>query len=422
MSTIPNFDFVPIELAELPINFISNCEIYSGKTKDLHEEQESEFALLCGNQTITSALISRLKQTVFPHTKVYIKREAVITFFFNRGHFLGYSKEDVESIRRGETPWEIKSEPLKVPQFFEHIAKGSGTTVHSNVGNAVRDSKFQKTVERYDKTKSAAVSLLENTKKTGRVDHEHSLKIVGDVQKQVNETDSSLIIQTINRIRSVDEYLHTHSLNVAYLNSLIGKWFKFSPERQSDLTQAGLFHDLGKLEIDPEILNKPSSLTLEEFEEIKRHPALSLEILMKSGIRNKEVLEGVIQHHEKLNGTGYPQGIGTKGIGEFARITSISDIYDAMVTKRCYKDPLSPFAILDQFTLGGFSELDLKYVNTFINCMAEDLKGKEVVLNDGRTAEVRFVNTKKPLNSIIEIDGNAFTMDEELYCVKMKDA
>ncbi|MCL1903745.1 MAG: HD domain-containing protein [Oscillospiraceae bacterium] len=418
---MPMFDFVPIKLDELPIDFEFNCDIYSKKFNELYGEESIEFALLCSNRKITEELIAKLKQAVFPDSKIYVKRESIVSFFFDKGYPLGYNYEDAEAIKRGESPWRKKKEQPNIPQFFKHITKGFNAVDNSDTVCYKSDSKLKKTMERYDEARSSTMRMMERAKSTGIIDTEHSEQIVSDVQKQINDSDSSLIIQTINRVRSVDEYLYTHSLNVAYLNGLMGKWLRFTPERQSDLALAGLLHDIGKLKIDQIILNKPERLTAEEFEVVKKHPDLSLKMLVKSNVDHKEVLEGVIQHHEKLNGTGYPLGIGAKSIGVFARITSISDIYDAMVTKRCYKDPLSPFSILDQFMLGAFSELDLSYVDTFIDCMAEDLKGKEVVMNDDRIAKIRFVNTRKPLNSIVEIDGQSFTMNDELHCVRMND-
>jgi putative nucleotidyltransferase with HDIG domain len=263
--------------------------------------------------------------------------------------------------------------------------------------------------------------LLDDVAKTGKVDTEQAVTITKNIQSQINTEDSSLILYAINQIRSEDEYLYTHCLNVAYLNGLVGKWLKLKPQEQSDLVEIGLFHDLGKLKISSSILNKPDKLTDDEFEEIKRHPVLSLEMLMKSGVRNKVVLEGVIQHHEKVNGTGYPKGLGIREITEFARITAISDIYDAMVTKRVYKEPCSPFVILNEFMKTGYSELDIKYINIFVNCMIDELKGKVIILNDGTEATVRLVDPRKVLYPIVEIDGEVVRTDDKLYCDRMKN-
>ncbi|MCL2755261.1 MAG: hypothetical protein FWD35_06070, partial [Oscillospiraceae bacterium] len=139
------------------------------------------------------------------------------------------------------------------------------------------------------------------------------------------------------------------------------------------------------------------------------------------GVRNKGILEGVIQHHEKVNGSGYPKGLDSKSICQFARITAISDIYDAMVTKRVYKEAVSPFVILNDFMKTGYSELDIKYINIFVNCVINELKGKVVIMNDGSEGVIRMVNPRKLLNPLVEIDGEVITTDDKLFCTKMKN-
>ena len=431
-----DFDFVPVKLRTLPLNFTLSCEIYFRKPssgRDEKGEAEEDFALLCENQTITQKLVDRLKRVIFPDSNVYIARESVISLLFDKGHFLGYSEKEVAEIRAHENPWEVaastkqlkKASAPVVPQapaagFFSHVKKGVDPMFYSDDAPLEKGSRLEKIIQRYDKNKEQTTSMINTAKKTGRIIKEQSNAIACEVQRQVNETDASLIIRTINRIRTVDEYLHTHCLNVAYLNGLMGKWLGFDALRQSQLVETGLLHDIGKLGVDQDILNKPARLTPEEFEAIKKHPVLSLEMLTKSGVKSVEILEGVVSHHEKLNGTGYPRALNANEISEFARITAISDIYDAMVTRRVYKEPQSPFAILSEFVQECYSELDIKYVDVFINCMAEELKGKEIIVNDGRTGVVLLVNPRKPLCTIIEVDGKTVTMNDELYCVMMK--
>ena len=419
-----NFDFVPVTLDSLPYGIPLNCKLYFKKSVESHGDLETEFVLLCENQTVTPDLVSKLKQTIFPNARAYIERSQIITCLFDNGYFAGYGKDEIEAIKNGESPWRkaviVPHEPVN--EFFCHVKKGVGPAFYYNSAPGEEATGFKKVIQCYDKAKVSTIEMIAIVKATGKVDKVQSSSIAAEVQAHINELDAALILQTINRIRTVDEYLHTHSLNVAYLNGLMGKWLGFDTARHAELVQTGLLHDIGKLMISHEILNKPARLTVQEFDEIKKHPALAVEMLIKSGIRNTELLEGVYQHHEKLNGTGYPQGLNANDICEFGRITSISDIYDAMITKRVYKEPESPFTILNEFAVGGFSELDLKYINTFIGCMGEELKGKKVVLNDGRTGNVVFVNTTKPLHTIIEIDGETVTMGNELYCTKMGDS
>jgi putative nucleotidyltransferase with HDIG domain len=419
------FDFVPIKLRALPLDVHLDCKVYFEKLVENPEpgEPDYELILLCENQTVTQELLTRLKRAIFPKSKVFITTEYVISNLFEQGHFLGFTDKEVQDIRDGKRPWEKEPGNIPPPPVVVPVAPAPVKVVPGSGIELFKDKiyKLEQVIDRYDKSKAGANEMLENAIKTGKVDKEKSEVVAKDIQSQINNEDSSLILYAINQIRSESEYLYTHCLNVAYLNGLVGKWLKLKPEQQKDLVEIGLFHDIGKLKLNQDILNKPAKLTPEEFEHIKSHPVLSLEMLMKSGVRNKTVLEGVIQHHEKVNGMGYPKGLGAKEISEFARITAISDVYDAMVTKRVYKEPCSPFVVLNEFMKTGYSELDIKYINIFVNCMIDELKGKVIIMSDGSEATIRLVNPRKVLYPIVEIDGQVITTDDSLYCTRMKN-
>ncbi|MCL1866461.1 MAG: HD domain-containing protein [Oscillospiraceae bacterium] len=431
---MPSVDNVPIRLRSIPLDIYLECKVYSKKPANdtdsdaLTTPDEEEFSLLCENQFITKALIERLKRTVFPASKVYIPRQSLITNLFDKGHMVGYSEQEAEEIRNGGNPWSTSSSPsvnlsaINVKKAAP--AKKPAPKPESNANffkEKFRIKRFGEVINLYNKTKDITEDMVRMVSVDGKIDRERSAEITNDVQTQVNTTDVSLIVQTINQIRTADQYLHTHCLNVAFLNGLMGRWMMYDAVRQNELVETGLFHDIGKLSLPKEILNKPGELTPEEFQEVKRHPILSSEILMKSGMRNKAVLEGVVQHHERINGTGYPNGLDLKKICEYARITAISDTYDAMVTKRFHDDAHSPFVILNEFSRSEYSEFDIRYVNIFINCMVDELQGKEIIMNDGREAVVLLVDPRRLLYPIVEIDGKVVSTDEHFYCIRMKN-
>jgi len=380
------FDYVPVKIDNLPLGVYLECKMYFRK--------ENEMVLLCENATLNAGVISRFKKIMSTDTNVYISRK-YITEFFDRGIHLGFTEEEAKKIR------EAKPEPVHAPAAVKKI------------------NQFATVVKKYETVKAEAEDFLKKITETGKIDAAQEQRISEEVEDQIENTDVTLLVQSINRIRSVDEYLHTHCLNVAFLNGIMGRWLKLDQKSRDNLVKIGLLHDIGKLKIPPEILNKPARLTKEEFEVIKKHPTYSLEILLKSGIRNKVVLEGVAQHHEKVNGTGYPDGLGAESICDFAKITAISDIYDAMVTRRVYKDAHSPFEILFDFSVEGYSELDVGFVMMFIDCMIEELKGKKIMLNNGSPATVVMVNPRNLRFPLVEVDGNIITTDENIYCTRM---
>lgn len=237
------------------------------------------------------------------------------------------------------------------------------------------------------------------------------------IKYHVIDSDITYIVQFINNIRSVDKYLFTHSTNVAYLNGIMGKWLKFSEESIRKLVLIGLLHDIGKIMIPKEILNKPDTLTKEEFEIIKMHPIYSFQILVKSGITDLDTLLAVRGHHEKNNGTGYPDGLSINRLSIYTRITTISDIYDAMVAKRVYKKASSPFEILDVFSKGRFSNLDTKLVNVFLTNMPKELTGKEVALSSGEIGTIHYINPCDFSHPFVKINNEIVQTNDDCRCL-----
>ena len=174
-------------------------------------------------------------------------------------------------------------------------------------------------------------------------------------------------------IHSYDFYTYTHSLNVSTLcvgfGSALGL-FK-SPDLEW-LALGGALHDIGKSQVDTKLINKPDKLTPEEFEEVKKHVPLGVDLLKKNHDLPQEVLEIVAQHHEKLTGSGYPEGLEGDHVSYFGRISSIVDVYDALTTERPYKKALTTFEALNIIArIQG--EYDADLIKKFIGMLGKQL-------------------------------------------------
>ncbi|MDR0222048.1 MAG: HD-GYP domain-containing protein [Oscillospiraceae bacterium] len=382
------YDNVPVRIDNLPVGVYLECKIYFLKS--------GELSLLSENQVLDEALIERFRKIISPEINVYIPKKYVAGFF-DKGIYLGFNEDEARKIKES----------------------GGSATSAETAATVSEKAKLRVVMENHDGIKRETSGLLDDAAKNGRINEKRRAQISEDIQEQLEISDISHIIQSINRIRAADEYLYSHSVNVAFLNGLMGKWLKLDKKRFDELVEIGLLHDVGKLRIPPEIINKPAKLNPDEFEEIKKHPVYSLDMLVKSGVKNRALLTGVVQHHEKVNGTGYPSGLPSDKITEFAKITAISDMYDAMVTKRVYKEPHSPFVILEAFSHEGYSELDITYVKMFIDCMIEELKGKKILLSDGTVATVMLVNPRNLLYPIVEVNGNILATSRDVYCERM---
>ncbi len=236
-----------------------------------------------------------------------------------------------------------------------------------------------------------------------------------DLKKVNNVSDSVFvwinenrdIVSCIGQIRDVDEYTYTHSMNVSLLCMLLGKWMKMDAAKIKMMVQAGLLHDIGKSRIPPEILNKPGTLSNEEFEEIKKHPVYGYRILEKMPEISKEICMGVLMHHEREDGSGYPTGARGEQINEIAKIIAVADIYDAMTSNRVYRERESPFEVFEKMENKTFGLLDPKVINAFLNNIASYYIGDIVKLNTGEIGEIVYINPRHVSQPLVKV-GNKY--------------
>ena len=281
------------------------------------------------------------------------------------------------------------------------------------------EQKFLEEKVGYSHAYSETADMFRNVETSGDVSYEEASDLSESLETTLESIDPALIFQCINGYNDVDEYVYRHSINVALINGLMGKWLKVAPEDISSLVLGGLMHDIGKTQLPQDILNAQRKLTAEEFEIIKKHSEYSYDLISKNKDFNERIRETALYHHEKMNGNGYPRGLVADNIPYFARITSISDVYDAMVSKRCYKKANSPFMILANLADQKFSELDMRLVELFSRMMPYELVGKTVLMEDGSCARVRHVDLDDLEYPYVEIDTNIFKVSDDNQCVSM---
>jgi HD-GYP domain-containing protein (c-di-GMP phosphodiesterase class II) len=201
-----------------------------------------------------------------------------------------------------------------------------------------------------------------------------SLETVKNTQPIVNTIvevilrDSSAI-ESLMKITAHDYYTHTHLLNVSIYALTLGNHMGIEGSELERLGMAAMLHDIGKSKVDYDIINKNGKLTEEEFDTMKAHPHLGHEIAIKIGIRDPEILSGIRHHHEKLNGRGYPDRINRNGISQFARIIAVCDVFDALTTRRSYKNPMSTFEAIKLMKESMNEHLDRDIINSLIKML-----------------------------------------------------
>jgi len=238
-------------------------------------------------------------------------------------------------------------------------------------------------------------------------------KVLHQIQEPMDElietvTNNTCMLLKLKKLFLKDEYTLTHSIHVSLLAAMIAKWNGLQKKDIYGIALAGLLHDLGKSKIPSSILNKPGKLELHELSVMKRHSEIGYEIARNQELFKQDVLRGIIEHHERLDGTGYPQGLKKDQIHPYAQIIAIADVYDAMTTERSYKNSESPFvAVTIIKDLSYKQHLHPGLVNRFLKNIYRLYIGSEVILNNGEVGEIIYINKFAPERPLLRV-GNGF--------------
>ncbi len=190
------------------------------------------------------------------------------------------------------------------------------------------------------------------------------------------------------RLKQQDQYTYQHSLGASIWAVALGRQLGLPRADLRSLAIGGLLFDLGKLRIDPDLLHANRSLTDAEFEQVRGHVALGVEMVRDSGLMNQDVMDMVAHHHERHNGSGYPQGLAGDQIPVFARIAAIVDCYDAITSHRSYARATSPSAAIKMLYDWRDVDFQAELVEEFIQAVGIYPAGSLVELSSGEVAVV----------------------------------
>ena len=205
------------------------------------------------------------------------------------------------------------------------------------------------------------------------------------------------------RIRAKDAYLMEHSMNVAILLANFGRYLGLERSVLKELTLGGLLHDVGKIMTPDEVLNKPGKLTDEEFGVMRQHVVHSYDILSNTAGITPTMLEVAANHHERLDGTGYPQRLKGDQLSLYTRMSGIVDVYDAVTADRVYKQGMPPTQAFRILLKGINQHFDAELVTKFIKCMGVYPVGTLVQLSNQRLAVVMQRNEQQPLKPMVKV-------------------
>ncbi|PWK16328.1 HD-GYP domain-containing protein [Tumebacillus permanentifrigoris] len=211
----------------------------------------------------------------------------------------------------------------------------------------------------------------------------------------------------LSNIYSTDNFLYHHSVNVSIIAMAIGMEMGLTQKQLLDLGVGTLLHDVGKLSLPQEILNKPGRLTPEEFSVIKQHPMLGYEILRQQDDISLLSSHVALQHHEKIDGTGYPRGLKGDEIHIYARITAVADVYEALTANRVYRKGALPHLALELLLGSCGTHFQTDIVQKFLKTIAIYPIGMTVVLSSGEEGVVTAVQSNHPQRPTVRVLRNA---------------
>jgi HD-GYP domain-containing protein (c-di-GMP phosphodiesterase class II) len=278
---------------------------------------------------------------------------------------------------------------------------------------------YQAKLERatgYTAAKSETMTMLKEIAQTKTASHEKAQAISQDLSEKIEKTKPDVILDLINTLAPIDEYLQRHCMNVSMLNGLIGKWLGLPKDTVDMLILVGLVHDCGKIAIPTQVLNAPRKLTATEFEVIKMHTVFGYDTLSDF----PDIIRyGVRGHHEKYTGKGYPDNLVGDTIPLAARISAVSDIYDAMVSQRAYKEPRNPFNIIAWIRKLRGTDLDETIVDIFTENMPKEMVNKQTQLSNGQVGYIHELDYDDLEHPYIRIGDKIIKTDGDLYCTQM---
>lgn len=324
------------------------------------------------------------------------------------------AKPQPEEKSQSQEEPQVQEEPKPAPALKTTHAQKSKT--HSQKVAASSEFRtFQiQYVQATDQMKRAFTAAVENNQE---IDTKLLLGSVADLFRSRNTI--SELFDMIYNMRTVADSVYAHCLNVALISRMIGRWLKYEQHDLDVLTLAGLLHDIGKLMIPEEILNKSDSLTDEEFAQIKQHPKLGYELLKLQPNMDSRIKKAALMHHERSDGSGYPSRLTDDFIDSYAMIVGIADVYDAMTAARAYRSPLCPFEVIANFEQDGLQKYHTKYILKFLKEIAATYQSNRVILSDGRSCNIVLINQNSLSRPLVQFDDNSCldlaTASKDLY-------
>ena len=276
------------------------------------------------------------------------------------------------------------------PSYFERVQKSPQFQAFKKVYE-----------EEVDSVKEMINNVVEkNTQLDVKELLSRSLMMVTDARGHTS------ILDMLHNMREYDDSTFAHCLNVGLICNVFAGWLRLPKEEVEMATACGLLHDIGKLLIPRDIITKPGKLTNLEYYQVKKHSFEGYQLLLSQNI-DRHICNAALMHHERCDGSGYPQGLTDSEIDRYAKIVAIADVYDAMTSARVYRAPICPFKVIEIFEAEGLQRYDVAYVLCFLENIVDTYIQNRCRLSDGREGTIIFINKPKLSHPVVKC-GNEY--------------
>lgn len=298
----------------------------------------------------------------------------------------------------------ITKVPIAVDNLFNRSEKELSKLndeKENNVNNKIQSEVKSTFRELYNNAVNKYLKEFQSWESGAKVDVVRLRNIIMPLVEQAMVEKQTLL--HLNDYSSIEKYIAHHSIAVGIITGTIARKLGYSKGEVIQIATAGLMADMGMSKVDYKIREKKSNLTEADFSVIKKHTIHSFQMIKDSPLLKPEMKLAIYQHHERLDGSGYPKGDKMGNISTFSQILAVADVYHAMTSERIYRAKSSPFKVLEMIKEEEFGKYSIEVVNALISLIGVVSISTRVLLSNGETGEIVFLHRDSPMRPMVRL-------------------